>query len=78
MEEIGDRDLMELVIPLERRKALNKIKNSTKHFPCAKHCAQSFAGIISSNPQKPREVGTIIFHRRKSRLEGLTKLSKGY
>lgn len=39
MEEIEDRDLMELVIPLERCKAL-------KHFPCARHCAQSFAGII--------------------------------
>lgn len=77
MEEIEDRDLMELVIPLERCKAL-KIKNSIKHFPCARHCAQSFAGIISPNPQKPREVGTIIFHRRKLRLERLTKLSKGY
>ena len=77
MEEIENRDFMELVIPLERCKVLNKIKNSIKYFSCVRHCVQSFAGIISSNPQKPRELGAIIFHRRKSRLERLTKLSKG-
>lgn len=40
-----------------RGEVFDQIRNGIRHCLCARHCAQSFAGVMSFSPQKPNAVG---------------------